>query len=54
MGIKIYSWGTLNQDVSIWSGHAGGKDLWSELINADTLLTTSLKFNNNFELVRFL
>ncbi|MFB0845132.1 ABC transporter ATP-binding protein [Paenibacillus oleatilyticus] len=43
-GVKIYSWGTLNQDVSIWSGRAGGKDFWSESIQAGTNLTTNLTF----------
>lgn len=27
-GVKMYSWGTLNQDISIWSGHAQGEVFW--------------------------
>jgi lipopolysaccharide transport system ATP-binding protein len=46
-GVKIYSWGSLNQDIAIWSGRAGGKDFWSEEIPADTYVTTNLKFNCN-------
>ncbi|MDD9266619.1 ABC transporter ATP-binding protein [Paenibacillus sp. GCM10023248] len=44
-GAKIYSWGTLNQDVAIWSGRAGGKEFWSETIQGGTVLTTNLTFS---------
>lgn len=44
MGVKMYSWGSLNQDISIWSGRAGGKVLWSETVNAGTVLTADFKF----------
>lgn len=27
-GVKMYSWGTLNQDISIWSGRASGECFW--------------------------
>jgi lipopolysaccharide transport system ATP-binding protein len=27
-GVKMYSWGTLNQDISIWSGQSKGEVFW--------------------------
>ncbi len=27
-GVKVYSWGTLNQDISIWAGRASGEPTW--------------------------
>lgn len=33
-GVKIYSWGTLNQDISIWSGRRSGQVFWERLFQA--------------------
>lgn len=33
-GVKVYSWGTLNQDISIWSGRAGGEPVWERWFEA--------------------
>lgn len=43
-GVKIYSWGSLNQDISIWSGRLGGKDFWSEELLSGTILNVQFKF----------
>jgi lipopolysaccharide transport system ATP-binding protein len=31
-GVKLYSWGTLNQDISIWSGRRQGKIFWDQVM----------------------
>ncbi|OXM86525.1 ABC transporter ATP-binding protein [Paenibacillus rigui] len=46
-GIKIYSWGSLNQDISIWSGRAGGKTFWDQEIERGTKLEASFVFQCN-------
>ncbi|ULL19036.1 ABC transporter ATP-binding protein [Paenibacillus sp. H1-7] len=46
-GMKIYSWGSLNQDIAIWSGRAGGKDFWSEEVPRGTQLFATFKFQCN-------
>lgn len=28
-GVKVYSWGTLNQDIAIWAGRAEGEAFWA-------------------------
>ncbi len=33
-GVKMYSWGTLNQDISIWSGLAEGPIFWDRAFEA--------------------
>jgi lipopolysaccharide transport system ATP-binding protein len=33
-GIKVYSWGTLNQDIAIWAGHAQGPVFWERRFQA--------------------
>lgn len=38
-GIKIYSWGTLNQDLQIWSQHREGETFWDRRFTAGTSLT---------------
>lgn len=47
MGVKMYSWGTLNQDISIWSGNAGGTPFWNEEIKPGETLKASFLFNCN-------
>jgi lipopolysaccharide transport system ATP-binding protein len=38
-GIKVYSWGTLNQDISIWSGRASGPVFWDRHFHAGQRVT---------------
>ncbi len=33
-GLKVYSWGTLNQDIAIASGHAVGEKFWEKSFTA--------------------
>ncbi len=30
-GVKIYSWGTLNQDIAVWAGKAAGPTVWERV-----------------------
>ena len=38
-GVKIYSWGTLNQDIAIWSGRAKGEVFWDRTFAAGQEIT---------------
>lgn len=38
-GIKVYSWGTLNQDISIWSGRSTGPVFWDRVFAANQSVT---------------
>lgn len=38
-GIKVYSWGTLNQDISIWSGRQSGPVFWDRAFGAGQTVT---------------
>lgn len=42
-GIKIYSWGTLNQDISIWSGRASGETFWDRTFDAGQEVTVDFR-----------
>lgn len=42
-GIKVYSWGTLNQDISIWSGKAEGEVFWDKVFPAGSRFTVELR-----------
>lgn len=33
-GVKMYSWGTLNQDMAIWAGRATGETFWERSFRA--------------------
>lgn len=46
-GMKVYSWGTLNQDIATWSGRSAGKTFWDRSFapGDDINLTLSLKCN---------
>ncbi len=33
-GVKVYSWGTLNQDMAVWAGRAQGDVLWDRRLPA--------------------
>lgn len=41
-GIKIYSWGTFNQDVAIWAGLTEGETFWDQEFVAGALITVEL------------
>lgn len=38
-GVKIYSWGTLNQDIAIWAGRATGAAFWERQFSAGERVT---------------
>jgi len=42
-GVKMYSWGTLNQDISIWSGRHKGTTLWDQTFDAGAVFTVLLE-----------
>ena len=37
-GVKIYAWGTLNQDISILSGHSSGEVFWEKTISSNEVV----------------
>jgi len=41
-GVKMYSWGTLNQDIAIWSGRARGAVFWERRFHAGERFTVEL------------
>ncbi|MBS0197418.1 MAG: ABC transporter ATP-binding protein [Planctomycetes bacterium] len=41
-GVKMYSWGTLNQDISIWSGRQSGEVTWDRWFEAGERVTVEL------------
>jgi len=43
-GVKIYSWGTLNQDISIWSQRATGPTFWGRNFTAGETVTVEFRF----------
>ncbi len=42
-GVKIYSWGTLNQDIAIWSGRAAGEVFWERPFAAGDVVTVDFE-----------
>lgn len=46
-GIKVYSWGTLNQDMAIWAGNADGKVFWDKKFAGGDEITVTLKLKGN-------
>jgi len=42
-GVKVYSWGTLNQDISIWSGRATGPVFWDRKFKAGEEIVVDLE-----------
>lgn len=46
-GIKMYSWGTLNQDIAIWSGNAIGDIFWDKEFVAGEMIHVSFEFECN-------
>lgn len=43
-GVKIYSWGTLNQDIMIWAGRSAGPVFWERSFRAAQTLTVDFEF----------
>lgn len=43
-GIKVYSWGTLNQDISIWSGRKAGSPFWDLNFAAGDMIAVEFRF----------
>jgi len=46
-GVKIYSWGSLNQDISIWSGRKSGLVFWDIPRGPDERMVMRIKFPCN-------
>lgn len=46
-GLKVYSWGTLNQDMAIWAGVADGKAFWEKNFAGGDETTVTLKLMGN-------
>ncbi|MEY3231696.1 MAG: hypothetical protein RL689_1785 [Planctomycetota bacterium] len=44
-GVKMYSWGTLNQDISIWSGRGSGEVFWDRSFKAGERVEVELAFD---------
>ncbi|TWB11696.1 lipopolysaccharide transport system ATP-binding protein [Rhizobium sp. ERR 1071] len=42
-GIKIYSWGTLNQDIAIWAGRSRGDIFWDREFDKDEEFSLELQ-----------
>jgi lipopolysaccharide transport system ATP-binding protein len=43
-GVKMYSWGTLNRDIAIWSGRAAGEVFWDRAFKAGERVEVELAF----------
>lgn len=43
-GVKMYSWGTLNQDIAIWSGRASGPVFWERCFRAGEEFEVEFQF----------
>lgn len=46
-GIKIYSWGTFNQDIAIWAGIADGVPIWERSFSAGEEVNISIQLIGN-------
>jgi lipopolysaccharide transport system ATP-binding protein len=46
-GWKVYSWGTLNQDIAVWSGRQEGEIIWEKSFQPghEAIVTLSLEGN---------
>ncbi len=45
-GVKLYSWGTLNQDVHLWAGHqTANEEIWTRTFTAGEPFTTRFSFS---------
>jgi lipopolysaccharide transport system ATP-binding protein len=41
-GVKVYSWGTFNQDMAIWAGLAEGEVFWDREFQAGSVFTVEM------------
>ena len=46
-GLKVYSWGTLNQDIAIWAGLSESKVFWTQSFAAGTSTAVCLELQCN-------
>lgn len=46
-GIKVYSWGTLNQDMAIWAGATDGRVFWEKKFAAGDEAAVTLMLQGN-------
>lgn len=42
-GVKVYSWGTLNQDIAIWSGRETGEVFWDRSFKAGQTISVDFE-----------
>lgn len=42
-GLKVYSWGTFNQDIAIWAGRAAGTPIWNRQFAAGEEVLVSIQ-----------
>ena len=47
-GWKLYSWGTLNQDIAIWAGRLDGEVFWDKTFEASDKPVVNLALDGNF------
>lgn len=46
-GLKVYSWGTFNQDISIWAGKAEGEIFWDRSFEQGKEIVVTLTMEGN-------
>jgi len=46
-GVKMYSWGTLNQDIATWYSHPSEHGFWHKSFSAGTEFTVEFEFDVN-------
>lgn len=46
-GLKVYSWGTLNQDISIWAGDISGDAVWERTFPPGSEITALFELDCN-------
>ena len=44
-GVKVYSWGTLNQDMAVWAGQQARPIFWEKRFSADELVVVNLNLD---------
>ena len=45
-GVKVYSWGTRNHDISIWASLTPGQPIWEQKFTAGTTIAVIFEFRN--------
>ena len=46
-GLKVYSWGTFNEDISIWAGRSEGDPVWSRSFRSGDEIRITLQLEGN-------